>query len=130
MTITLPHQPATGVPLESVAGAAGLRSPVAASAPRRKRRDAFIVATATLLGLWFGLSAPSVSPVAPPGVDSSVVSVAAGPLAGASAVPAIPVDPIDPIDPVDPAGQNPDRGDRTGQAVVGGRGRPDGGGRR
>ena len=115
MTITSPYDPVTGVPLESVAEAAGLPSPAAADRPRPKRRDALIMAMATLLGLWFGLGAPSVSPVTPPGPDPSAVSVAAGPATVAPADPPA-------VDPVDPVDQEPGRGDRAGQDAGDGRG--------
>jgi len=127
--VTSSYQSVLGAPLDSVAGAAGLRSPTAPVRARPKKRDALIMATATLLGLWFGLGAPAVSPVTPPGAAPSVVSVADEPLTAAPADPPAVV-PVVPMDPIDPAARDEGLGNRPGQEVGRGRGGLGGGGRR
>ena len=47
------------------------------------RRSAFLLSVATLLGLWFGVSAPDVSPVSAPAPPAAVVQPAAPPVAPA-----------------------------------------------
>jgi hypothetical protein len=45
------------------------------AASAQRRRFPALVAVATALGLWFGLAAPEVSPVAPPAPAGQVVPV-------------------------------------------------------
>src|SRR4051812_26615971 len=71
-----------GVPDEQ--GGARVVSARHAAAPRR--RFPVLVAGATLLGLWFGIVAPEVSPVAPP----------------------VPAGQVQPVDDPGPVGQQPD----------------------
>jgi hypothetical protein len=68
--------------------------------------------TATVLGLWFGLAAPSVSPVAP--LVSAVSSAAVVDQAAAPADPAVAADPAAPAGPDRRDGQL-GRGDAFGQ---------------
>src|SRR3954463_11653471 len=71
-----------GVPDEQ--GGARVVSARHAAAPRR--RFPVLIAGATLLGIWFGIVAPEVSPVAP----------------------AVPVVQVQPVDDPGPVGQQPD----------------------
>jgi hypothetical protein len=63
----------------SVADALGT-SPVTPAAPKSTRRqDALLLATASVLALWLGVAAPSVSPVTPPAATPVAVAAAAAP---------------------------------------------------
>lgn len=105
----------TAAPPMSVGEAAGVHPVPAPVAPRRRRQNAAVLAAATVLGLWLGLAAPSVSPVAPGGTKPSVVSVAEAPV-----VPVVPVDPAGRAGGGDRADPAADQGRQAGQSVRGG----------
>jgi hypothetical protein len=64
----------------SLADALGTR-PVTPAAPKSTRRqNALLLATASVLAVWLGVSAPSISPVAPPAATPVVVTAAAAPV--------------------------------------------------
>ena len=74
----------------------------------RRHRYSLLLTVATVLGVWFGVSAPNVSPVSAP-VPIAAVQPAVG---------AVPVTPL----PVDQGpGQGPDQGPDQGPGRGGGR---------
>ena len=102
MTALHERHPAARTAYDSVGEALGAPPRRASAPPRTRRQNALLTLVATLLGLWFGLAAPAVSPVdpgAPPAATPAVVSEAAGPVG--QAAPADPVVPADP-EPADP----------------------------
>jgi hypothetical protein len=48
--------------------------------PQKRRRIPALVMLATMLGIWFGLTAPRVSPVAPPPPEQASPAPAVAPL--------------------------------------------------
>ncbi|WP_157720210.1 hypothetical protein [Friedmanniella luteola] len=85
----------------SVAAAVGAATRRAVRRPTSRRQNVVLTLAATVLGLWFGLGAPAVSPVAPP-----VPAVSSPALIGQADAPA---DTAGPADPLPPAGRG--RGD-------------------
>jgi hypothetical protein len=69
-----------------------------------RRRSVALLSTATVLGLWFGLRAPDVTPVALP-----PAAVQVQPADAAAVTPVAPVAPVVPVTPV-----VPQPGDRPG----------------
>ena len=98
--------------------------------PSAHRLNAVLATGTTLLGLWFGLAAPAVSPVGPPASTvPAVVSEAAGTLAPpAQAAPTAPTAPTAPAAPTAPTAPaqagGPQDGNRRDDAF---QGRDDGG---
>jgi hypothetical protein len=74
------------------------------------RRSFALLTGATVLGLWFGLRAPDITPVAPPVAAAQVAP--AGDVAVTPAVPAAPVLPVPPVVPQQAGGRGPRGGDR------------------
>jgi hypothetical protein len=73
------------------------------------RRSFALLIGATVLGLWFGLRAPDLSPVALP----AAVQVAQAPAGAVAVDPVAPVAPVVPVTPVVPPGAD-GRGPRGG----------------
>jgi hypothetical protein len=71
------------------------------------RRSAALLAGATVLGLWFGLRAPDVTPVALP-----PAAVQAPPADEAVVTPVVPVPPVVPVAPQQADGRGPRGGNR------------------
>ena len=89
----------------SVAEAVGAAPRRASVRPRTRRRDVVLTLTATAMGLWFGLAAPSASPVAPPtSAISSLAFTDQAPVPTESAMAMDPGVPVNPGVPADPAG--------------------------
>jgi hypothetical protein len=75
-----------------------------------RRRSFALLSGATVLGLWFGLRAPDVTPVALP--PAAVLEQPADAVGVTPVVPATPVVPVTPVVPRQADGRGPRGGDR------------------